>query len=52
MTTRDLFFMLCGGGIVAGLSLMFRAIFEKLFELYDAKKRNQRPFDGYKGGRL
>lgn len=52
MTQRDLFFMLAGGGIVAGLSLVARAIFDWLFEVYDAKKRNVRPFDGYKGGRL
>ena len=49
---RDIFFMLAGGGLVSGLSLVARAVFEKLFELYDAKKRNVRPFDGWKGGRL
>ena len=44
--------MLAGGGLAAGLSLVARAILEWLFEVYDAKKRNKRPFDGYKGGRL
>lgn len=52
ITQRDIFMLLCGGGIVASLSLIFRAILDKLFELYDAKKRNNRPFDGWRGGRL
>jgi threonine dehydratase len=39
LTQRDIFFMLAGGGIVAGLSLVFRAIFDKLFEIYDEQKK-------------
>lgn len=52
MTTRDLFFMLAGGGLVAGLSLVAKALIDWISEIYDAKKRNVRPFDGWKGGRL
>lgn len=51
-TQRDIFMLLCGGGIVGGLSIVCSAVFEKLFDIYDAKKRNVRPFDGWKGGRL
>lgn len=52
LTQRDIFFMLAGGGLVSGLLLVVNAVLDKIFEVYDAKKRNVRPFDGWRGGRL
>lgn len=49
---RDLFFFLCGAGLAIGLSLIAKALIDWILDVRDARKRNVRPFDGYKGGRL
>jgi hypothetical protein len=47
-----IFGLLCGAGLAIGLSLIAKALIDWILDIRDARKRNVRPFDGWKGGRL
>lgn len=47
---RDLFFFICGAASVLGLKLIAGGIVDAI--LAGRSRRNVRPFDGWRGGRL